>query len=147
MSTSVKIALRWMPQNTLDDKSEFFGVTAWCLQATSNYLNQCWPRSVSLYGITRLQWVIHSFIIIMWLLTLWCFICFSYFLIAINHLWFWHIDFGEHDLWENAFKVWSCTQERSVKTTPFHLLLNHTLQGLYVSPNLWITWIHKEFIQ
>ena len=30
---------------------------AWCHQATSHYLNQCWPRSMSPYGITRPQWV------------------------------------------------------------------------------------------
>ena len=28
---------------------------AWCRQATSHYLSQCWPRSVSPYGITRPQ--------------------------------------------------------------------------------------------
>ena len=30
---------------------------AWCLQATSHYLNHCWLRSISPYGITRPQWV------------------------------------------------------------------------------------------
>ena len=30
---------------------------AWCRQATSHYLSQCWPRSVSPYGVTRPQWV------------------------------------------------------------------------------------------
>ena len=30
---------------------------AWCRQATSHYLSQCWPRSLSAYGITKLQWV------------------------------------------------------------------------------------------
>ena len=30
---------------------------AWCCQATSHYLNQCWPRSMSPYGVTRPQWV------------------------------------------------------------------------------------------
>ena len=30
---------------------------AWCHQATSHYLSQCWPRSVSPYGVTRPQWV------------------------------------------------------------------------------------------
>ena len=33
-------------------------VKAWCRQATSHYLqSQCWPRSVSPYGLTRPQWV------------------------------------------------------------------------------------------
>ena len=30
---------------------------AWCHQATSHYLSQCWPRSLSPYGFTRPQWV------------------------------------------------------------------------------------------
>ena len=30
---------------------------AWCRQATSQYLSQRWPRSVSPYGVTRPQWV------------------------------------------------------------------------------------------
>ena len=27
----------------------------WCHQATSHYRNQCWPRSMSPYGVTSLQ--------------------------------------------------------------------------------------------
>ena len=30
---------------------------AWCHQATSHYVSQCWPRSMSQYGISRQQWV------------------------------------------------------------------------------------------
>ena len=30
---------------------------AWCRQATSHYLSQCWPRSLSPYDVTRTQWV------------------------------------------------------------------------------------------
>ena len=30
---------------------------AWCHQATSHHLSQCWPRSMSPYGVTRPQWV------------------------------------------------------------------------------------------
>ena len=30
---------------------------AWYLQATSHYLSQCWPRSMSAYDITRSQWL------------------------------------------------------------------------------------------
>ena len=30
---------------------------AWCHQATSHYLNQCWQRSTTPYGVTRPQWV------------------------------------------------------------------------------------------
>ena len=32
-------------------------VMAWCRQATSHYMNQCWPRSLPPYGITRPHWV------------------------------------------------------------------------------------------
>ena len=50
-------ALRWMPQNVTDDKSTLVQVMAWCRQATSHYLSQCWPRSMSPYGVIRPQWV------------------------------------------------------------------------------------------
>ena len=30
---------------------------AWCRQATSHYLSQCWPRSLAPYGVTKPQWV------------------------------------------------------------------------------------------
>ena len=30
---------------------------AWCHQAPSHYLHQCWPKSMLPYGITRPQWV------------------------------------------------------------------------------------------
>ena len=35
-----------------DDQSTLVQVMAWCHQATSHYLNQCWPRSPMPYGIT-----------------------------------------------------------------------------------------------
>ena len=40
-----------------DDQSTLVQVVAWCHQATSHYLSQCWPRSLSPYGVTRPQWV------------------------------------------------------------------------------------------
>ena len=54
---SLGIVLSWMPQDNVDDKSTFVLVMAWCCQATSHYLNQCWRRSMTPYGITRPQWV------------------------------------------------------------------------------------------
>ena len=30
---------------------------AWCRQATSHYMSQCWSRSMAPYGVTRPQWV------------------------------------------------------------------------------------------
>ena len=57
LSNSCKTVLRRMPQNLSDDKSTLVQVMAWCRQATSHYLNQCCPRPLSPYGVTRPQWV------------------------------------------------------------------------------------------
>ena len=54
---SYELALRWMSLNLSDDKSTLVQVMAWCHQATSHYLSQCWPRSLSSYSVTRPQWV------------------------------------------------------------------------------------------
>ena len=43
----------WMPWYLTDDKSVLVQLMAWCRQATSHYLSQCWPRSMSPYGVTR----------------------------------------------------------------------------------------------
>ena len=50
-----QIALMWMSMDLTDDKSTLVQVMAWCRQATSHYLSQCWPRSMSPSGITRPQ--------------------------------------------------------------------------------------------
>ena len=47
--------LRWMPWDLTDDKSTLVQVMAWCRLATSHYLNQCWPSSMSPYGVTKPQ--------------------------------------------------------------------------------------------
>ena len=44
-----------MPLDLIDDKSTLVQVMAWCHQATSHYLNQCWPRSMSPNNVTRPQ--------------------------------------------------------------------------------------------
>ena len=54
---SCKIGLRWMPLYLTDDKSTLVQVMAWCRQATSHYLSQCWPRFMSPCCVTRPQWV------------------------------------------------------------------------------------------
>ena len=56
-SISSEITLRWMSPSVTDDKSSLVQVMAWCRQATSHYLSQCWSSSVLPYGITRPQWV------------------------------------------------------------------------------------------
>ena len=50
-------ALRWMPWDHTDDKSTLVQVVAWCCEATSHYLSQCWPSCMSPYGVTRPQWI------------------------------------------------------------------------------------------
>ena len=50
-------APRWMPLDLTDDKSTLVQVMDWCRQATSHYLSQWWPCSMSPYGVTRPQWV------------------------------------------------------------------------------------------
>ena len=52
-----EIALIWMSLDFIDDQSTLVQVMAWCRQATSHYMSQCWPRSMSPYGVTRPQWV------------------------------------------------------------------------------------------
>ena len=49
-----EIAPIWMPLELTDIKSTLVQAMAWCCQATSHYLSQCWPRSLSPY---RPQWV------------------------------------------------------------------------------------------
>ena len=52
-----EIALIWMSLDFTDNQSTLVQVMAWCHQATSHYLSQCWPRSLSPYDVTRPQWV------------------------------------------------------------------------------------------
>ena len=52
-----EIAPIWMSLDFIDDQSTLVHVMAWWRQATSHYVSQCWPRSLSPYGVTRPQWV------------------------------------------------------------------------------------------
>ena len=54
---SCEITQVWMSLEFTDDQSTLVQVMAWCRQAASHYLGHCWPRFVSLYGVTRPQWV------------------------------------------------------------------------------------------
>ena len=49
--------LRWLSLNVPDDKSTLVQVMAWCHQARSHYLSQCWLRAMLWYGIIMQQWV------------------------------------------------------------------------------------------
>ena len=46
-----------MTQNTSDSKSTLVKVMAWCCQTRNHYLDQCWPRSMPSWGVTRPHWV------------------------------------------------------------------------------------------
>ena len=52
-----EIASRYMSQNPIDDKSTLVQMMAWCLQAPSHYLSQCWPRSLLTHSVIRPQWI------------------------------------------------------------------------------------------
>ena len=54
---SCEIVPIWMSLDFIDDQSTLVQVMPWCRQATSHYLSQCWPRSLTPYGVTRPQWV------------------------------------------------------------------------------------------
>ena len=54
---SCQVALIWMSLDFTDNQSTLVHVMAWCHQATSHYLSQCWTRSLAPYGVIRPQWV------------------------------------------------------------------------------------------
>ena len=54
---SCEIAIRWISLDLTYGKSALAQVMVWCRQTASHYLSQCWPRSVSPYGVNRPQWV------------------------------------------------------------------------------------------
>ena len=54
---SYEIVLTWTPQVLTDEKSTLVQTMAWCRQAISHKLSQCWPSFLSPYGVTRPQWV------------------------------------------------------------------------------------------
>ena len=56
LGTCCEVALRWMLHQT-PDQSTLVQVMTWGHLATSHYLNQCWPKSLSPYSVTRPQWV------------------------------------------------------------------------------------------
>ena len=49
------IALKWMSLNPPNEKSTLMQLMVWYHEVTSHYLSQCWPSSVSSYGVTRPQ--------------------------------------------------------------------------------------------
>ena len=57
LGISCEIAPILLSLDFTGDQSTLVQVMAWCRQATSHYLSQCWPRYMSPYGVTRPQWV------------------------------------------------------------------------------------------
>ena len=52
-----EIALIRMSLDFTEDQFTLVQVMAWCRQATSHYLSQCWLSSLLPCGVTRPQWV------------------------------------------------------------------------------------------
>ena len=50
---SCEIALIWVSLDFTDDQSTLVQVMAWCRQATSHYLSQCWPSSLASLGLNE----------------------------------------------------------------------------------------------
>ena len=67
---SCEHALIWMSFDLTGDKSTLVQVMAGCRQATSHYMSQCWPRSMSPYGVTRPQWVLNGKLIFGYILVI-----------------------------------------------------------------------------
>ena len=79
-----------MPLDLTNDQSTLVQVMAWCRQATSHYLNQCWHRFMSPYNVNRPQWVnfnwltyaFHSIYFMTYTSALWSFVllwlCYSF---------------------------------------------------------------------
>ena len=60
-----------MLQDLTVDKSTLVQVLAWCRQATSHYLSQCWPRYMLPNGVTRPQWFKSTLMLLKAIYSLW----------------------------------------------------------------------------
>ena len=59
LCTFCEIVCRRVSQNPFANKTMLVQVMARCCQATSHYLSQCWPSSISPHDVTRPHWVKH----------------------------------------------------------------------------------------
>ena len=55
LAVKLLLLLRPMPQNLANEEPALVQAMAWDRQATSHYLNQSWPRSMSPYNVTMPQ--------------------------------------------------------------------------------------------
>ena len=46
LSYQVNTTMKWIAQDVIDGKSTLVQVMAWCHEATSHYLDQCWPTYI-----------------------------------------------------------------------------------------------------
>ena len=46
-----------LPRDINDDKTLLFMIMAWCRQAPTHYLSQCWPTCITPYGVTGPHWL------------------------------------------------------------------------------------------
>ena len=93
-------------------------VMAWCHQAPSHYLSQCWPRSMSPYGITRPQCVNDGWLgkVVNHVLPVSQFLFLTRLLIALNkipqEIWkFYYLKSSWHTILELK-NWWGCTAGR-----------------------------------
>ena len=57
---SIRMSLEFVPKVPRNNIPALVQIMAWCLQATSHYLNQWWPSLPTHICITRPQWVKQS---------------------------------------------------------------------------------------
>ena len=83
-SISYEIIPKWMPQDITDSKSILAQV-----MATSHHLSQCWPTSLSLYGIIRQHWIWYTLFNCIFQYVFYVLICFIFVYIDdIISIWF-----------------------------------------------------------
>ena len=100
-------------------------MVAWCRQATSRYLNQCWSRTLPPYGVTRPQWV-----------------KLIYYLINCS-FWTWHNEVLCSGSWSGSKIKWRFSSKRHIlwtrMSTPIqiqNLLSGLTIFGTKVSEHI-----------
>ena len=124
-----EIALRWMPEYVINEKSTLVQVMAWCHQATSHYLSQCWPRSVSPYGVSRPQW----YSVIYRIITHCCVSKeFLRIVFAICSIWYICVGYNE-PLWEMSFWEYVNYQYARLLPTINKFGMNHLRNQAHVS--------------
>ena len=151
---SYEIALRWMQLDLSDDKSTLVQVMDWCRQATSHYLSQCWPRSMSSNGVTRPQWVNfkQKFAILcnaanslchwIWIINDWFFFNKTVFITLQYCILFWHpseltyfLSFSAAIFREGPFEIIAKLDQLEClcsENTPFCPMISHILDSYWI---------------